>query len=141
MGLLKRHCGELAGLLQDCRCGDGKGWLARCQKRENSMKNWLDGLKDESHITIRHSGEGNGTPLQYSCLENPMNGGAWKAAVHGVAEGRTRLSDFTFTFHFHALEKEMATHSSVLAWRIQGWRSLVGCRLWGCTESDTTKVT
>ena len=65
-------------------------------------------------------GEGNGTPLQYSCLENPMDGGAWKAAVHGVAEGRTRLSDFTFTFHFQALEKEMATHSSVLAWRIPG---------------------
>ena len=65
-------------------------------------------------------GEGNGTPLQYSCLENPMDGGAWKAAVHGVTEGRTRLSDFTFTFHFHALEKEMATHSSVLAWRIPG---------------------
>ena len=65
-------------------------------------------------------GEGNGTPLQYSCLENPMDGGAWKAAVPGVAESRTRLSDFTFTFHFHALEKEMATHSSVLAWRIPG---------------------
>ena len=65
-------------------------------------------------------GEGNGTPLQYSCLENPMDGRAWKAAVHGVAEGRTQLSDFTFTFHFHALEKEMATHSSVLAWRIPG---------------------
>ena len=62
----------------------------------------------------------NGTPLQYSCLENPMDGGAWRAAVHGVAEGRTQLSDFTFTFHFHALEKEMATHSSVLAWRIPG---------------------
>ena len=59
-------------------------------------------------------GEGNSTPLQYSCLENPMYGGAWKAEVHGVAEVRTRLSDFTFTFHFHALEKEMATHSSVL---------------------------
>ena len=54
-------------------------------------------------------GESNGTPLQYSCLENPMDGGAWKAAVHGIAEGQTRLSDFTFTFHFHALEKEMAT--------------------------------
>ena len=65
-------------------------------------------------------GEGNGTPFQYSCLENPMDGGAWKAAVHGVAEGWTRLSYFTFTFHFHALEKEMATHSSVLAWRIPG---------------------
>ena len=63
-------------------------------------------------------GEGNGTPLQYSCLENPMDGGAWWAAVHGVAEGRTQLSDFTFTFHLHALEKEMATRSSVLAWRI-----------------------
>ena len=65
-------------------------------------------------------GEGNGNPLQYSCLENPMDRGAWKAAVHGVAKGRTQLSDFTFPFHFHALEKEMATHSSVLAWRIPG---------------------
>ena len=64
--------------------------------------------------------EGNGTPLQFSCLENPMDRGAWKAAVHGVAQSQTRLSDFTFTFHFHALEKEMATHSSVLAWRIPG---------------------
>ena len=60
------------------------------------------------------------TPLQYSCLENPMDRGAWWAAVHGVAGSRTRLSDFSFTFHFHALEKEMATHSSVLAWRIPG---------------------
>ena len=65
-------------------------------------------------------GEGSGTPLQYSCLENPMDGGAWWAAVHGVARSRTQLSDFTFTFHFHALEKAMATHSSVLAWRIPG---------------------
>ena len=68
----------------------------------------------------RSLGGGNGNLLQYSCLENPMDGGAWRAAVHGVAEGWTRLSDFTFTFHFHALEKEMATHSSVLAWRIPG---------------------
>ena len=65
-------------------------------------------------------GEGNGNPLQYSCLESPMDGGAWWVAVHGVAKSRTRQSDFTFTFHFHALEKEMATHSSVLAWRIPG---------------------
>ena len=65
-------------------------------------------------------GEGNGKPLQYSCLENPMDGGAWWATVHGVAKSRTQLSDFTFTFHFHTLEKEMATHSSVLAWRIPG---------------------
>ena len=64
-------------------------------------------------------GEGDGTPLQCSCLENPVDGGAWWAAVHGVAKSQTRLSDFTFTFHFHAL-KEMATHSSVLAWRIPG---------------------
>ena len=64
--------------------------------------------------------EGNGTQLQYSCLENPMDGGAWKAAVNGVAEGWTQLSDFIFTFHFHALEKEMATQSTVISWRIPG---------------------
>ena len=67
---------------------------------------------------IQDYGEGNGIPLQYSCLENPMDGGAWCAAVHGIAKSRIRLSDFTFTFHFLALEKEMATYSSVLAWRI-----------------------
>ena len=67
---------------------------------------------------MRKHGEGNGNPLQYSCLENPRNGGAWWAAVHGVAKSQTRLSDFTF--HFHALEKAVATHSSVLAWRIPG---------------------
>ena len=65
-------------------------------------------------------GEGNGTPLLFSCLENPMDGEAWWAAVRGVTKSRTRLSDFTFTFHFYALEKEMATHSRVLAWRIPG---------------------
>ena len=65
-------------------------------------------------------GDGNGIPLQCSCLENPMDRGVWKAAVHGVAKSRTQLSNFTFTFHFHALEREMATHSSVLAWRIPG---------------------
>ena len=70
-------------------------------------------------LEISH-GEGNGTPLQYSCLENPMDRGTWWAVVHGVARSQTRLSDFTFTFHFHALEKEMATHSSVLAWRVPG---------------------
>ena len=71
-----------------------------------------------------------------------MDGGAWKAVVHGVTEGRTRLSDFTFTFHFHALEKAVATHSSVLAWRIPGTGEPGGlCCLWGHTESDTTEVT
>ena len=66
-----------------------------------------------------------------------MDGGAWRAAVHGVAKSRTRLSDFTLAFHFHALEEEMATH----AWRIPGAGSLVGCHLWGRTESDTTEAT
>ena len=74
----------------------------------------------ELGLTMLVCREGNGTPLQHSCLENPMDGGAWWAAVHGVAKSRTRLSDFTFTFLFPALEKEMATHSSVLAWRIPG---------------------
>ena len=83
-------------------------------------------------------GEGNGTPLQGSCLENPMDGGVCKAAVHGVAEGWTQLSDFTFTFCFHALEKEMATHSSVLAWRIPGIAEPDG--LWGRTKSNTTEA-
>ena len=86
------------------------------------------------------TGDGNGNPLQYSCLENPMDRGAWCAAVHGVVKSQTGLSNFTFTFHFHALEKEMATHSS-LPGESQGRRSLVGCCLWGRTESDTTEAT
>ena len=85
-------------------------------------------------------GEGNGTPLQYSCLENPMDGGAWKAEVHGVAEGQTWLNNFTFTFHFHALEKEMATHSSVLAWSIPGTGEPGGLPSMGCTELDLTEA-
>ena len=80
--------------------------------------------------------EGSGTPLEYSRLENPMDGGAWKAAVHGVAEGRTRLSDFTFTFHFPALEKEMATHSSVLAWNPRG-RGAWWAPVYGVAQSWT----
>ena len=81
-------------------------------------------------------GEGNGTLLQYSCLENPMDGGAWKAEVHGVSK-----SDFTVTFHFHALEKEMATHSSVLAWRIPGMGEPGGLPSMGSHRVDTTEVT
>ena len=77
-------------------------------------------LREKRKEMWRSSGVDNGTPLQYSCLENPMDGGAGKAGVHGVAEGQTRLSNFPFSFHFYALEKEMATHSSVLAWRIPG---------------------
>ena len=75
---------------------------------------------DDFKTPSQSLGEGNGTPLQYSCLENPMDRGAWSATVHDVAKSRTWLSDFTFTFHFHALEKEMVTQSSVLAWRIPG---------------------
>ena len=75
---------------------------------------------DICFLLVLYPGEGNGTQLQHSCLENPMDGEAWWAAVYGVVKSRTRLSDFTFTFHFHALEEEMATHSSVFAWRIPG---------------------
>ena len=78
------------------------------------------GSKIHFTVTLRSNGEGNGTPLQYSCLENPMDGGSWQAAVQGVAKSRTRLSDFTFTFCFPALEEEMVSHSGVLAWRIPG---------------------
>ena len=89
---------------------------------------WLDLLAAQGtlkNLLQHHSSKAsirwcNGTPLQYFCLENPMDGGAWWAAVCGVSKSQTRLSDFTFTFHFHALEKEMATHSSVLVWRIPG---------------------
>ena len=93
-------------------------------------ESWLSGIvlsiirfKDKEIIILFHLylfWEGDGTLLQYSCLENPMDGGALWAAVHGIAKSRTRLSDFTLTFHFHALEKETATHSGVLAWRIPG---------------------
>ena len=80
---------------------------------------------------LSKSREGNGKPLQYSCLENSMHVGGWWAAVHGVTMSWTQLSDFTFTFHFHALEKEMATHSSVLAWRIPGTGEPGGLRFVG----------
>ena len=89
----------------------------------NIKSNWILELSYQPAILFllaSYIGEGNGTPLQYSCLENPMDRGAWWAAVHGVTRSWTRLSDFPFTFHFHALEKEMATHSSVLAWKIPG---------------------
>ena len=96
-------------------------WLLHCR---HILYHWAS-CKAQYHYTLllaMWDGEGNGTPLQYSCLENPMDGGAWWATVHGVTKSRTRLSDFPFTFHFHALEKEMATHSSILAWRIPGTR-------------------
>ena len=92
----------------------------------NSLENELNlrGLDPpevfKNYIHLEGEGEGDGTSLQYSCLENPMDRGAWWAAVYRVAKSLTQLSDFPFTFYFHALEKEMATHSSVLAWRIPG---------------------
>ena len=116
------------------RCLDNNSFVQACcwcLEWDMGLSRWLSG-KESTCNTIdtgdtgsvsgsgRSPGEGNGTPLQYSCLENPMGRGAWWAAVHGVAESWTRISDFTFTFHFHALEKEMATHSSILAWRIPG---------------------
>ena len=84
------------------------------------IRNWLNSVPFYGWVIFHCVREGNGTPLQNSCLENHTDGGAWWAIVHGVANSQTRLSDFTFTFHFHALEKEMATHSSVFAWRIPG---------------------
>ena len=86
--------------------------------------------------------EGNGNPLQYSCLESPMDRGAWWAAVHGVAKSRTRLSDFNFTFHFFMHWKRKWQPTPVfLPGDSQGRGSLVGCRLWDRTESDTTEAT
>ena len=99
--------------------GSYVGGEANCACRSISSALWTP-LPMPGKELLVHSNLGNGPPLQSSCLENAMGGGAWWAAVHGVTRSRTRLSDFTFTFHFHALEKEMATHSSVLAWRIPG---------------------
>ena len=93
------------------------------------IKNTLEGI----------NGEGNGNLLQYSCLENPMDRGAWWAAVHGVVKSRTRLSDFPFTF-MHWGRKWPPTPVFLLG-ETQGRGSLVGCRLWGRTESDMTEVT
>ena len=90
-------------------------------------------------VAVTTSGEGYGAPLQCSCLENPMDGGAWQAAVHGVAKSRTRLSDFTFTFmHWRRKWQPIPVF---LPGESQGQGSLMGCRLWGRTESDTTEAT
>ena len=90
------------------------------------------------HFSLSCIGEGNGTPLQYSCL-NAMDGGAWWAAVHGVARSQTQLSNFPFIFHFHALEKEMTTHSSILAWRIPGMGELGGLLCMGSHSQTRLK--
>ena len=88
-----------------------------------------------------HAGEGNGTPLQYSCLENTMDGGAWWAAVHGVVKSQTRLSYFLSLFTFTHWRRKWQPTPVFLPEESQGWGSLVGCRLWGRTESDTTEAT
>ena len=95
----------------------GWTWLKQLSTHTNQDFPSAFAIKEKCNTLAR---EDNSTPLQYSCLENPMDGGAWWVAVHGVTKSRTWLSIFTFTFHFHALEKEMATYSSVLAWRIPG---------------------
>ena len=97
-------------------------------------------LTKEKQNLINNMYPGDGTPLQYSCLENPMDGGAWQAEVHGVAKSRTRPSDFTFTFHFRALEKEMATHSSVLAQRILTASFCGRWNYFSCFANKKTKV-
>ena len=95
-------------------------WRCRVRHEQQAEQQFVQGTMNYlPSVSVLHHGGGNGTPLQYSCLE-PMNGGAWWAAVHGVVKSWTGLSDFTFTFHFHALEKKMATNPSVLAWRIPG---------------------
>ena len=118
--MLLKCCTQYASKFRKLSSGHrtGKGQFSFQSQRKAMPKNaQITAQLHSSHMLV---GEGNNTPLQYSCLENPMDGGAWWAAVHGVARSRTQLSDFTFTFHFYALEKEMATHSSVLAWRIPG---------------------
>ena len=100
-----------------------------------------DSSPNTFYVSAHLFGEGNGTPLQYSCLENPMDGGAWWAAVHGVAKSQTRLSDFPFTFTFMHWSRKWQPTTVLLLGESQGRRGLVGCRLWGRTESDTIEAT
>ena len=115
------------------------------RRREHQRMRWLDGIINSVIMNLNNlreiMGEGSGTPLQYSCLENPMDGGAWWAAVHGVAKSRTRISDFTFTFPFSCIGEGNGNPLQCSCLESQGRGSLVGCRLWGRTELDTTEAT
>ena len=113
-----------------------KVWVYLTVTQADQRLKWMKEVRKRIwhlNMTVWILREGKGTPLQYSCLENPMDRGAWWAAVYGVAQSRTWMKDLTFTFHFHALEKEMATHSSVLAWRIPG----MGAAIDGVAQSQT----
>ena len=112
--------------------------MAIIKKTTDNMLAWMQRKGNPYTLLV---GEGIGNPLQYSCLENPMGGGAQQAAVHGVAKSQPRLSNFTLTFHFHALEKEMATHSSVLAQRVPGIAEPGGLPSMGSHRVDRTEVT
>jgi len=115
---LHDQCKEIE---ENNRTGKTRDLLKKVRDTKGPFHAKMGTIKERNSMDLTDADrEGNGTPLQYSCLENPMDGGAWWATVHAVAQSWTGLSDFTFTFHFHALEKEMENHSSVLAWRIPG---------------------
>ena len=122
--------------------GESQGWrslVGCCRLWGRTESDTTERLSSSSsRDTI---GEGNGTPLQYSCLENPMDGGAWWAAVHGVTKSRTGLNDFSFTFTFMHWRRERQPTPVFLPGESQGRGSLMDWRLWGCTESDTTEAT
>ena len=121
-----------------------KSEISQDRKNKCCVISLICGKLKQSRLVVARdweSGEGNGTPLQYSCLEDPTDGGTWWAAVHGVVKSRTRLSNFTFPFHFHALERKWQPTPVFLPGESQGWRSLVRCHLRGRTLSDTTEAT
>ena len=128
-------------------CFDSLGWKLGIELLIHSVWEFclLTSLPTLDVVNFKNlhnlGGYSNGNPPQYSCLANPMGRGAWWAVVHGVAGNRTRLNDFTFTFHFDALRRKWQPTPVFLPGESQGQGSLVGCYFWGCTESDTTEAT